>query len=200
MALRVGLFCIVSALFALPTLAQDAGSPDGGDLVDAGELEPDAGEAPADSGVLDDDAGPVDCTPRCDGEVLRFCDDEEPVALDCSETGATCGVLTEAWGADCLLPADAACDPNYAGGLSRCEGASDASPTACCVEGVCGAPPAGTSTCRAFQPGTPERPGAGSATDGQDDASSCLGCEGIPLLSLAPLLFGLRLRRRRREG
>lgn len=198
---RACLICIVSVLFALPTLAQDAGPEDAG-AEDAG-LEDDAGALDAgdegdDAGPGSEDGGTADCTPRCDGEVLRFCDDGTPVELDCSETGATCGILSEEWGADCLLPEGAACDPSYADGLSRCLGSSDAS--VCCVEGTCQAPEGDTSTCRAFRPGTPDRPGAGSATDTSDDGSGCLGCNDIPLLSLAPLLVGLRLRRRRREG
>lgn len=210
MALRVCLICIASALLALPTFAQDAGNDDDAGFIDGG-AEPDAGAPDAgepeegdagepgqeDGGLPPGDAGEVDCTPRCEGEVLHFCDDETPVSIDCSETGATCGELSAEWGADCLLPEGAACDPSYADGLSRCLGSADA--TACCVDGSCGAPPAGTSSCRAFVPGAPERPGAGSAIDGQDDTSSCLGCEGIPLLSLLPLAVGLRLRRRK-EG
>src|SRR5690606_20759896 len=102
---RACLICIVSVLFALPTLAQDAGPEDAG-AEDAG-LEDDAGALDAgdegdDAGPGSEDGGTADCTPRCDGEVLRFCDDGTPVELDCSETGATCGILSEEWGADCL--------------------------------------------------------------------------------------------------
>lgn len=188
----------ISALFALPALAQDAGSLDGGLAEDDAGEPTDAGEPADDGGVVEDDAGPVDCTPRCDGEILRFCDADRPVSLDCSESGATCGVLTPEWGADCLLPEGAACDPSYADGVSRCQGASTSGPSSCCVEGVCTVLTENTDTCRAFRPGAPDRPGTGGAVDSGLDAVSCLGCDSIPLLSLAPLLVGLRLRRRRK--
>lgn len=190
MALRVCVVVTVSALLSLPVFAQDAGAPDGGvPDGDGGAVLDDAGAG---------DAGPVDCTPRCEGEVLRFCDDGEPVALDCSETGATCQVLSEEWGADCVLPPGAACDPGYADGLSRCAGAGDDPPSNCCVNNACAPPDDEVNSCRAFLPDAPARPTADNALD-DDAASSCLGCEGIPLLTLAPLLVGLRLRRRR-EG
>ncbi len=188
---------VVVALFALlcvPALAQDGGQPDGGALDGGDGVEDDGGVRP------DDDAGfSGDCTPTCDGELLRFCDDGEPVALDCTETGATCGLLSDEWGFDCVLPAGADCDPGYAEGLSRCDGAGDA--TRCCVDDVCG-DPGEANSCRRFAPGTPAFPEEPGSTDEPPAAASCLGlggCEGIPLLSFLPLIFGLRLLRRRRE-
>lgn len=189
--LAIALSALLVALLSPPTLAQDAGALD-----DGGASEADAGSELDDAGNAD--AGPVDCTPRCDGEILRFCDGDEPVALDCSETGATCQILSEEWGADCVLPPGADCDPGYADGLSRCAGAGDAPPSNCCVNNECG-DPGDVQSCRAFLPAAPERPAAGGNLGDDDAASSCLGCEGIPLLSMAPLLVGLRLRRRRKD-
>lgn len=188
MAFRSCAVVALAALFSLPALAQDGGSLDGGDV------EGDAGT------VTDGDAGPVDCLPRCEGEVLHFCDDGEPVQLDCTETNATCGILSEEWGADCLLPEDAACEPGYADGLSRCQGAGDDPPSACCVDEVC----LGVNDvddCRDLLPGAPDRPATANPV-AQNTTTSCLGCDSIPLIGLTPLLVGLRLhsrlRRRRR--
>jgi hypothetical protein len=63
-----------------------------------------------------------DCTPRCDNNSLLFCDGIGATTLPCDEVtdGATCAVLSSAWGADCVLPAGATCEPGYAFGVSRC--------------------------------------------------------------------------------
>ncbi|MFZ9885931.1 MAG: hypothetical protein ACO3JL_00405 [Myxococcota bacterium] len=164
----------------------------------AGAQNADAGFDDEDGGVVDEgDAGALDCTPRCDGEVLVFCDEgarDPVVAVDCSAQGATCGLLSESWGFDCLLPLGAVCEPGYAEGLSRCEGSAAAA--LCCVEGVCAAPGEETD-CRAFVPGAPTRPAGTSAAIEEEGSSSCLGCTGFPGLGLLPLGVGLGLRRRR---
>jgi len=82
-----------------------------------------------DAGAVDDDAGvAVDaggdaCAPRCEGDALVFCDDEtgDELLVDCAALGARCGLLASTWGMDCLLPADAPCEPGYAEGRSRCD-------------------------------------------------------------------------------
>lgn len=188
MAVRTCALVALLALGSAPALAQDGGIDDAG-ASDAGLDEGDAG---------DSDAGAVDCVPVCEGDVLRFCDDGEPVELDCGEEGGTCGLVSEEWGFDCLLPEGAACEPGYAEGISRCEGSGEAD--LCCVEGAC-AEPGNVTSCRQFQPEAPSRPAIANPVADNTGAQSCLGlggCEGIPGLSLLPLLVGLRLRRRRR--
>jgi hypothetical protein len=130
------------------------------------------------------------CPTACDGDVLTFCDDGVPAAIDCHdpETIADsigCGPLGGDF--DCLLGSGAACDPDYAGGLSRC-GASLS-----CIDGVCGegTPPNNTG---------PLEPSPGSNVGGSDDpASNPFGCRGngsAPTALFAVVLLALRRRRR----
>ena len=196
----------VASTFALAGLAraQDAGAVDAG-AVDAGAAD---GGAPSDGGALDDGGalsdGGAPCAglaPACDGDVLRFCDEVtgEVRALDCAaELGGRCGLLSDEWGADCLLPEGAPCDPGYADGLSRCEGSAEA--TRCCVDGACASPPASTESCLELVPGAPDvgpdtapAPGDGATTTTTPSAScptgSCAGPEPTPFAALALGLF-----------
>lgn len=114
----------------------DAGDADAGLLDDDAGLLGDAGTIADDAGTIDDDAGTVaddagqavdagddPCAPRCEGDALVFCDDETGAELlvDCTILGGRCGLLATSWGMDCLLPADAPCEPGYAEGRSRCD-------------------------------------------------------------------------------
>jgi len=194
---------VASAAFAQDGGTLDAGSVDAGS-VDAGSVDAgsgDAGSGDAGSG----DAGSVDCEPRCEGDTLLFCEDEDSKALvmiDCiAELDASCGELSPEWGADCLLPTGAACTPGYADGASRCAG------DACCIAefageaGVCTAQSAGTD-CRELEGApAPVRPVIQGVDETDEELSSCLGidCSNFPGLSLLPLFVALRLRRRRRS-
>ena len=191
--MRVSLVVIVSLLVASAALAQDGGTLDAGST-DAGGT--DAGST---------DAGAVDCTPRCDGDALLFCDDEDAkslVMLDCvAELDGSCGELSAEWGSDCLLPLGAACAPGYADGDGRCEG------DACCVadtageDGVCTAQSAGTDCSDGEGTPAPTRPVVFGVDETDDELDSCqnFDCSNFPGLSLLPLFIALRLRRRRRR-
>ena len=80
-------------------------------------------------------AAPDPCVPFCTDLTLHFCDGSDEMALVCTDVdpAARCGELSPEWGADCLLPVGAACDPGYAFGGSRCDG--DAS--LFCIDGAC---------------------------------------------------------------
>lgn len=186
-ALSLATFLFVCA--ATPGRAQDVGGADAGPT-DAGSVE-DGGPEPG------ADAGEDACARRCqDGDVLTYCDVDAPAQLDCVrdlEGGARCGLLADSFGEDCLLGEGAGCDPDYAGGLSRC----DRSASLYCVDGTCqvasGPPPA---------PGPlePTRGTVPTATDDGTSSSSCLGCGGssaAPVAAAALLLRPLRRRRRR---
>lgn len=167
-----------------------------------------AQDAGLDAGVIEDAAAIVDggapWPARCEGNTLIFCDalTGEERTLSCDELGATCGLLSDAWGFDCLLPEGAPCEPGYANGLSRCAGAS--SRTLCCVDGTCAEPPSGTERCHDLLPDPPPVPGPGGepAPSGEDTpaTSGCpvAGCTQAPA-SLAALLLGLALGRARRR-
>jgi hypothetical protein len=172
------LLALGAACLARPALAQDGGV-DAGELgageLDAGEL--DAGEL--DAGELDGelDAGP-NCEPRCEGDELLFCDDGALVALDCQELEGRCGLLSDEWGFDCLVPEGAPCEPGYADGLSRCEGSAQAA--LCCIESECAAPPAGTGSCRVFLPPAPSRPAIADPRGPAGAQPGCLeSCPGL---------------------
>lgn len=153
--------------------------------------------AQSDGGV--EDAGPVDagdsgaCDPRCEGDTLRFCDGEEPTALDCATLEARCGELSAAWGADCLLPAGAACDPGYGFGESRCDRAA----SLYCVDGAC-AVAGGPSPAEPLEPtpGTQSRSSGSSATD----PFGCDGCSNTSAAGLFLLAGALKRKRRPRPG
>jgi hypothetical protein len=178
---------VVTALLSLPLLAQDAG-PDGGAPADAGVVDAGAPVDPPDAGV-------DPCTPRCEGDTLRFCDQDTPVTRDCADEGAICGELSPAWGADCLLPEGAACEPGYGDDLSACEGASAG--IRCCIDDTCQS--AGGADCRDFAPARPDLPGpaTGGPIEPSDDLSttSCLDCQNANLAWLFPLAL-FRWRRR----
>jgi hypothetical protein len=130
-----------------------------------------------------------DCEPRCDGDLLLFCDGVGAAEIDCRDLapGATCGLLSTEWGVDCLLPAGASCDVGYAGGAGRC-----AAPNQCGtqVEGeepTCGAR-ADIDSDVAPTPGTPLSTNNGTATN-------ALGCPTTSMLWSAPLLAWLSRRR-----
>ncbi len=169
----------------------DAGEVDAGD-VDAGDV--DAGDV--DGGDVDGGAGA--CAPSCDGQTLSFCDDDAGVAsIDCTTVpGASrCGLLSDAWGNDCLLGEGAACDPGYGFGDSRCD--RDAS--LFCVDGTCAvgtAPPAPV-----VQTPTPGTATITTTSTSSGDIFSCLGCGGTGTsgaLLLGGLLLALRRVPRRR--
>jgi hypothetical protein len=139
--------------------------------------------------------GEGECTPFCEGNTLHFCDVGEQVTLTCgTDVGARCGVVSEEWGADCLLGEGEPCDPDFAGGVSRC----DREAGLFCVDEVCtaasGPPPAEG----------PLEPTEGTAssttsTTSSTDIAACLGCSGDSTGALLVGAFFLkRLGRRRR--
>jgi hypothetical protein len=132
---------------------------------------------------------PDRCDPVCvDDATLAFCADGEPTTLPCASVaaGARCGLLSAAWGADCLLPAGAACDPDYGFGDSRCDDGLS------CRDQVCapGEP----------APSPPATPTAGTTVDlGPTTTASpfaCAGCAASPAdgvwAALGALLLLLR--------
>jgi hypothetical protein len=178
---------------------EDAGTPDG----DAGTPGDDAGTPPD---PMDGGTMPPDCQLRCDGNVLRYCDavTGEPLSIDCDALEARCGILSSAWGLDCLLPEGAPCASGYADGLSRCDPAGPTGPLFCNM-----------NTCQTTAGGDviPEVPddsgGLGDTVEENPHPLACLGCsnDNNPLpfsfFSLFVLL-GLRqltpeARRRRRN-
>lgn len=201
------LFALVVALApAGEARAQDAGPDDAG-LEDAGlddaGLE-DAGTDDAGS----DDAGPASCTPTCEGSVLTFCDESAAVTLDCTggdvEGAVRCGVISTAFGADCILGAGAPCDPDYAFGLSRCDRAAGLF----CIAEVCTAaegpvaPPPLEPTPGSAPQTTPEDEetttdpfGCGSCSE---SSSSAAFLGGALLLALRPLRRRAAREQRRR--
>ncbi|MBI1946019.1 MAG: hypothetical protein HYS27_10000 [Deltaproteobacteria bacterium] len=154
--------------------------------------------AQADAGVQDagvEDAGTPDnpCDPSCDGDTLRFCDGETPRELPCDAPFARCDELSAAWGADCLLPEGAACDPGYAFGESRCDRAA----SLYCIEGTCQVAsgpevPGPLSP----SPGTSSTSGT-SATSDPFGCSSCGSASALGLLGCGGALRRLRRRARR---
>jgi hypothetical protein len=180
LALRSGLLAGLVTL-AAPAAAQvDAGPEEG---------EPDAGEP--DAGP---DGEPDPCDPRCDGDVLLFCDVVTPVALDCVggplEGAVRCGELSPAFGADCLLGAGAPCDPDYGFGLSRC----DRQAGLFCIDGTCAPAPGPPPVPEPLVPTPGSRP---PPTTDVDAGTSCLGCANPAPTSTAALGGALFLLRRR---
>jgi hypothetical protein len=161
--IRTLLVACVLACVALPARAQDAGE----------------GEA----------ADPNAAT--CDGDVLHFTDSQtgEAQTIDCAaKLSATCGTIA-GWGADCVLPDGADCDPGYAGGKTRCTGSF-------CVGHKC------TQTAGSDPAPTPTEFGEDALTL----STSCLGCPASGTGSPAAFLqvvFGLwglrRLQHRKRS-
>lgn len=165
--LRVLLLCITPLVGAMSTLAQS-------DLDDAGPGVADAGAEDTemrDGGTASEaDAGaPTSsdpCVPRCVGDALLFCDGDRPVALGCTpsadatdvdggpsflgavEGAVACARISEAHGDDCVLGAGAACDSDYARGLSRC----DSTRGLVCLEGSCQIGDAPPDTPAALEP------------------------------------------------
>ena len=129
------------------------------------------------------------CAPACvDGTHLSFCDAGAPVTLDCAVVvdGARCGLLSEAWGDDCLLPDGAPCDAGYGFGDSRCDDGL------ACRDGACapGEP----------QPTEPPSPTAGtSLTNEAATTSSSLGCAAGASSSPVWLAAAVFFRRRRQR-
>lgn len=165
---------ILLSLAAAPALAQtdggvaDAGEPDGG-VVDAGAPDP--------------------CDPSCQGDQLQFCDGDAASTLDCATLGARCGELSAAWGADCLLPVGAACDPGYGYDESRCDRAA----SLYCIDGAC-------AVASAPQGQPPLSPSAGSSAADDSSTSDPFACSSCTDGSAAGVfvLAGALLRRRRR--
>jgi hypothetical protein len=210
---RFWLSIVTVLLVSAVALAQDGGIDAG---VDAGSVV-DAGTSPADAGAPDDDdAGvppdpmdggtmPTDCQLRCDGNVLRYCDavTGEALSIDCDALDARCGILSNDWGLDCLLPEGAACSSGYAEGLSRCDPASPAGRLYCNM-----------NTCQTSEgddviPEVPDDSGGlGDTVEENPHPLACLGCsnDNNPLpfsFSALFILLGLRqltpeARRRRR--
>jgi hypothetical protein len=129
-----------------------------------------AGLPPLDAGMVDVDAGVVDagpdpCAPTCDGDTLRYCDGSTLTDLDCTSIGR-CGLLSTAWGFDCIAREGAACDPGYAFGASRC----DADAQLVCVSGTCH-----TGTAPADTPAQPTA-ASNSTNPTSSDLLTCSGC------------------------
>ncbi len=129
------------------------------------------------------------CERTClDANTLQFCDADAVATLSCAEVdeGAVCGFHSDRQGFDCLLPADAACDPSYAFGLSRC------APPLFCTDNRC-------STTAPEAPATAQ-PTSGTTVAITTTASSCGSCAAtdasVWALLLTPALV-LRWRRRR---
>jgi hypothetical protein len=185
---------LLALLLAAPAAAQDAGTDDAG-ADDAGAVV-DAGAA--------DDAGaePDACELRCDGDVLHYCDGESPATLDCATLGASCGLLDDEWGLDCVLAQGSTCDPGYADGSSRCGDGC----CACLEEDPddCAAPEsewacAATGDDRCIERPAPDDPFlVGTGGNSTATATTCFGCAGFDPF-FAALLFGLGLRARRRR-
>ncbi len=130
------------------------------------------------------DAGPDPCTPHCSGDTLAFCDGDAATTLDCRSLDASCGLLSDAWGDDCLLRAGAACEPGYAFGASRCDARSTTA-ALFCIDGACvvadGPAPAPTET-----------PTAGTEVGAVANDTSpfgCLNCGNFGLPALLPVLW-----------
>lgn len=130
------------------------------------------------------------CAPSCVDEThLSFCDDGEAVTLDCAvvDDGARCALLSDAWGADCLLPEGAVCDPGYALAESRCdEGMS-------CIDGVCAVGEPVDEPLLLPTPGTI----AANDTSNTTSTTGCASSGGAPavLVALALVLWPRRRRR-----
>ncbi len=145
--------------------------------------------AQSDGGEGEGEANP--CERDClDADTLQFCDAGEVTSLNCDDVddGAVCGFHSDRQGFDCLLPEDAACDPSYAFGLSRC------APPLFCTNRVCSttAPPAVG----------PAQPTSGTSVPAEESTSTCGSCAAVDAsiwtLLLTPALL-LRWRRRRRR-
>lgn len=184
----------------------DAGGLDAGNLVDGGvdldggpDPDPDPQPDPDPDPQPDPEPDPVGCDIVCEGEVLRFCDavTGEPREVDCTELGGRCGLLSDTWGLDCLLPEGAACSPSYAEGRSRC----DPIGPLYCRNGRCTDNPNEVEVL----PEIPNTAGGIGDTTGDDPGPlACLGCDdsGFPF-SFAGLFVALgwqRFRRRRRRA
>jgi hypothetical protein len=145
---------------------------------------------PAGEGEGEGEGAPDPCDPACvDAARLSFCADGVPTELDCAAVavGSRCGDLSTAWGADCLLPAGAACDPDYGYGDSRCDDGL------ACRDAVCvaGEP----------QAAAPLAPTPGTTVDlGPTSTASPFGCAGCAAASpvdgvLVAVVVGLALTR-----
>ena len=144
-----------------------------------------AGLPPLDAGVVDVDAGTVDagpdpCTPACDGDTLHYCDGTTLTDLDCSTIGR-CGLLSTAWGFDCIAREGAACDAAYAFGASRC----DTDAHLVCASGTCH-----TGTAPAATPAEPTA-GSNSTNPATTNLLACSGCGNSTTTPTTYLVFVL---------